>query len=176
MSPPAANFAYWATVNRFTLTEAAWLWCDLEPPADGLQHMPAVGKGIQPHPVIEGLPAMGQRAARAMWLDIKASRLVILTDPPDPRYRIPRQYLRAWAIEHGPWRPRFLFPDETIARPKHRVTERSDEHARWKGCAAQIRRERERNGDYPFGKESMAREVIERLNLRESVETVRKKI
>lgn len=176
MTHPAANFAYWSTVDRFTLTEAGWLWCGLEPPADGLEFMPLLGKGIAPHPVIPNLPAMGQRAARAMWLDIKESRLVILTDHPDPRYRIPREYLRAWAIQHGPWRPRFLFPDEIATKPKRRVTERADEHARWARCAEQIRRERERNEDYELGKEAMAREVIERLNLRESVETVRKKI
>lgn len=52
-----ADFTYWDTVEYFTLTEAAWLWCDLEPPARGFEFMPVLGKGIKPHPLISNLPA-----------------------------------------------------------------------------------------------------------------------
>lgn len=110
-----ADFSYWDTVEHFTLTEAAWLWCDLEPPARGFEYMPAFGQGVKPHPLIPNLPAKGDRAARAMWQDATESettnRLIWLTNYPDTRYLFPRPYLRAWAENHSDYRPRFLFPE-----------------------------------------------------------------
>ena len=97
-------------MDEFTLTEAGWLWCSLEPPDSGLTQMPQLGKGIKPHPVIPGLPARGDRVARALWLDIKNSKLVILSDPTDDYYRIPRVCLRTWAEQRN-HRPPFLFPE-----------------------------------------------------------------
>lgn len=171
----AADFPYWDTVERFTLTEAAWLWCDLEPPDDGIQHMPILDKGIEPHPVIAGLPAKGHRAARAMWNDIKQGRLIILTEYPDTRYLIPRAYLRAWAETYSDFRPRFLFQD-AIKPPRPRISERKTEHERWKTCAEKIKEERNLHGKQPLNKIGLAQEVIDRLSLRVSVETVRKTV
>lgn len=127
-----ADFTYWDTVENFTLTEAAWLWCDLEPPERGFEHMPALGKGIKPHPLISNLPAKGDRAARAMWQDATESettnRLIWITNSPDTRYLFPRPYLRAWAENHSDYRPRFLFPE--VGKPsKPRITERDEESA-----------------------------------------------
>ena len=168
-----ADFPYWDTVDRFTLTEAAWLWCDLEPPDDGVQHMPVLGKGIQPHPVIKGLPAKGGRAARAMWSDIEQGRLIILTEWPDTRYLIPRVYLRAWAETYSVFRPRFLFQD--AAKPKKpRISEREAEHKRWRTCAEEVKTERKLHGKPPLKKTGLAQEVKGRLSLHDSIETVRK--
>lgn len=111
MENKRADFTYWDTIEGFTLTEAAWLWCELEPPYDGIEFMPTVGNGIPPHPVIKDLPARGQHAARAMWQDITQNRLIILTDWPDTRYKIPRKYLRLWAEERGGYKPLFLFQE-----------------------------------------------------------------
>lgn len=112
-----ADFNNWDKRESFTLTEAAWLWCGLEPPDDGIKHMPMLGKGIQPHPVIKGLPAKGERAARAMWGDITEGKLVILTEWPDTRYMIPRSYLRSWAESYSKFRPLFLFEELRIIKP-----------------------------------------------------------
>lgn len=169
----AADFPYWDTVERFTLTEAAWLWCDLEPPDDGIQHMPILGKGIKPHAVIAGLPAKGQRAARAMWSDIEQGRLIILTEWPDTRYLIPRAYLRPWAETYSDFRPRFLFQDG-VKPPKPRISEREAEHERWKTCAEKVKAERKLHGKPPLKKMGLAREVIDRLSLHDSVDTVRR--
>lgn len=169
----AADFSYWDTVEWFTLTEAAWLWCDLEPPDDGIQHMPILDKGIEPHPVIAGLPAKGHRAARAMWNDIKQGRLIILTEYPDTRYLIPRAYLRAWAETYSDFRPRFLFQD-AAKPPKPRASERKYEHERWRTCAEDIKEERKRGDKPPLKKCGLAQEVIDRLSLHDSIETVRK--
>lgn len=114
---PPADLSYWDDVQSFTLTEAAWLWCGLEPPHDGLEFMPNYGISLKPHPVIQGLPARGQRAARAMWKDIwdheSDNRLLILTEWPDTHYKIPRKYLREWADKRGE-KPSFLFPERRI--------------------------------------------------------------
>lgn len=168
-----ADFSYWDTVERFTLTEAAWLWCDLEPPDDGFQHMPILGKGIKPHPVIDGLPAKGNRAARAMWRDIAQGRLIILTEWPDTQYLIPRTYLRAWAEIYSDLRPRFLFQD-AVKPPKPRVSERKAEHETWRTCAEIIKNERELEGKPPLKKTGLAKEVKDRLKIHDSIETIRK--
>lgn len=185
MNPPA-DFAYWDTVQSFTLTEAAWLWCGLEPPDDGLEFMPKLRGGISPHPKIRdltangfqshpkipGLPARGHRAARAMWLDITQSRLVILTDGPDRRYRIPRTYLCVWAGERGEV-PRFLSP----APPKKpRVTDCQHEYDRWKQCAATIQEERARANLRPLNKVGVAIAVIDRLDLDKSSDWVKRQL
>jgi hypothetical protein len=177
MNYPNADLAYWQKVQRFTLTEAAWLWCGIEPPARGLECMPLIGKGFQPpHPLIPGLPARGDTIARALWRDIKASKLFITTDHPDrPYYLIPRSDLHAWAEQHGD-KPPFLFPPVTHEKPKRRITERQHEHAQWKTCADTIQQERAQAGLRKLNKVGLASEVIDRLDLRDSVETVRKKI
>lgn len=179
MNPPQADYSYWDTVPSFTMTEAAWLWCGLEPPDSGREWMPKLGKGITPHPTIPGLPAKGQRYARAMWTDIRQGRLVILTEPPDTRYLIPRVCLRAWADKRGEF-PRFLFPDlPTIAPPrpkKRRESSRSEEWNRWKECADGINKDRKVEGKPPLNKSGLATEVIEKLGLPDAPRTVREKL
>lgn len=107
--------------------------------------MPALGKGIKPHPLISNLPAKGDRAARAMWQDATESettnRLIWITNFPDTRYLFPRPYLRAWAENHSDYRPRFLFPE--VGKPsKPRITECDEEHKRWRACGEDIQQER----------------------------------
>ena len=174
-----ADFTYWDTVEYFTLTEAAWLWCDLEPPARGFEFIPVLGKGIKPHPLISNLPAKGDRAARAMWQDATESettnRLIWITNFPDTRYLFPRPYLRAWAENHSDYRPRFLFPE--VGKPsKPRITERVEEHKRWCACGKEIQQERTKSGTPPMNKSGLASEVIKRLNLSVSPATVRKRL
>lgn len=185
-----ADFARWDYRDRFTLTEAAWLWCGKEPPASGVEYMPALGKGIQPHPVIKNLPALGYDFANAAWKAICDGSLIILTKFPDKHYKIPRAYLKKWVEQNFPDRPRFLFHDidksqnsspETgqypqRAKNRQRNTERSFEHERWKKCGEEIQQGRKQKGMRPLNKSDLAAEVIGRLDLRDSPETVRKRL
>ncbi len=61
-------------------------------------------------------------------------------------------------------------------KPKKRVTERGKEHEKWKECADKIQQERNRSGKPAFKKYGLALEVIDRLKLNDSIETVRKRI
>jgi len=79
MNYPKADLAYWQKAQNFTLTEAAWLWCDIEPPDRGLERMPRIGGGFKPHPLIPELPARGDHFARTLWREIKAGKVPITT-------------------------------------------------------------------------------------------------
>lgn len=61
-------------------------------------------------------------------------------------------------------------------KQKKRVTDRGTEHEKWKTCANEIQQERKRGGKPQLKKYGLALEVIGRLKLDDSVETVRKRI
>lgn len=70
-----------------------------------------------------------------------------------------------------------LAPDNNpVQQPKKRVTERSEEHEKWKKCANQIQQERKRDRKPHLNKSCLASEVITRLQLTDAHETVRKKM
>lgn len=64
-------------------------------------------------------------------------------------------------------------PNDAI---KHRVTERGEEHERWRQCAHEIQLERERDKKRPLNKSKLANEIRDRLKLHDSTETIRKVI
>jgi len=59
---------------------------------------------------------------------------------------------------------------------KTRITESAAEHERWRVCGREIQRERHLAKKRSLNRCGLAREVIDRLGLRHSIETVRKKL
>jgi len=89
--------------------------------------------------------------------------------PPHESARLPLARQDELAVGESP-------AEKKLTDKKPRVTERAEDHERWRTCAKKIQQERERDGKQPFNKCGLAWEVIRCLQLSDSHETVRKRI
>jgi hypothetical protein len=99
-SGPTTHFAAWRLVNKFSVSDASRLWCDLEPGSTVTQETIAWAR-VMLDAISRGELAMVERAS------LRKEAIEHERNNPSWHTEITREALTAWAKSHG-FDPRFL--------------------------------------------------------------------
>ncbi len=100
LKQPATNYAAWRLVNKFSVSDAARLWCDLEPGSNVTQEAIAWARVLFDAISRNELPMIEKTGVKKEAIDIERAN-------PTWHTEVSREALTAWAASHG-FNPRFL--------------------------------------------------------------------
>lgn len=62
-----ANFSFWDTVDIFSVIQVGWLWCELEPPAHGVNVFQGRDISHNSPPILPQPPSQGEKIIQILW-------------------------------------------------------------------------------------------------------------